>query len=99
MIGLREEQINEYSKNIMAEAIESFYDKHYGKRKVIAKKYFNTFGFSYYRTESGHTFMKSNSNVLDSVFYCGNVKQNENIKLLLNAEQKKELFNRVEFVN
>ena len=66
--------------------------------KIIAKKYFGTVGFKYYRTESGHTFIKANSDIVDSVFYCGNVKQDENLNIMLNDEQKEELFSRIEFV-
>ena len=67
--------------------------------KIIAKKYFSTYGFSYFRTESGHTFAKYNSEKINSVFYYGNVKKNEDIAMVLNDEQKKELFSRVEFLD
>ena len=64
--------------------------------KIIAKCYFSTFGFDYYRTESGHTFSQYKGQG-GYVHYYGNVKNNENVHILLTDEQKTELFNRVEF--
>lgn len=66
--------------------------------KIIAKRYFSTFGFDYYRTESGHTFAQYKGSG-EYVHYFGNVKNNENTHILLNEEQKQTLFKRIEFVN
>ena len=67
--------------------------------KVIAKHYFSTFGFDYFRTENGHTFSRYRG-IGEHIHYFGNVKEkgNEGTHILLNDEQKQELFNRVEFV-
>lgn len=68
-------------------------------RKVIAKRYFSTFGFDYFRTESGHTFSRYKGKAA-YIHYFGNVKEkgNEGTHMLLTDEQTQELFNRVEFV-
>ena len=70
------------------------------KQKIIAKRYFSTFGFDYYRTESGHTFSQYKGQG-KYVHYFGNVKEkgHEGTHILLTDEQKQELFNRVEFEN
>lgn len=67
--------------------------------KIIAKKYFATFGFSYYRTEIGHTFVKSNSPYILCVIYCGNVKNGEDLSVKLSNEQMDVLFSKVDFVD
>ncbi len=67
--------------------------------KIIAKKYFATFGFSYYRTEIGHTFVKSNNPYIPCVIYCGNVKKGEDLSVKLSDEQMDVLFSKVSFVD
>lgn len=66
--------------------------------KIIAKKYFGTFGFSYYRTDSGYTFVKSNNPYTPCVIYCGNVRKGEDLKLKLSDKEIDELFSKVDFV-
>lgn len=70
--------------------------------RVIAKKYFGNcddIGFSWYRTDSGHTFVKSNSPYAPCVIYCGNVKKGEDLNVKLSEEEMDVLFSKVDFVN
>lgn len=65
--------------------------------KLIAKKYFETTSFKYYRTENHHVFAIYKSDELSFIHYYGDVTKDEQIHIILNDEQKKELFSRVEF--
>ena len=66
--------------------------------KIIAKCY-GVWGSHYYRTESGHTFSIDHGSIHGTVCYYGNAITGEKTTHILNSEEEKELFERVEFVN
>ena len=66
--------------------------------KIIAKCY-GVWGSHYYRTESGHTFSIDHGSIYETVCYYGNAITGEETIHILNNEEEKELFERVEFVN
>ena len=66
--------------------------------KIIAKCY-GVWGSRYYRTESGHTFSIDHGSIHGTVCYYGNAITEEETIHILNSEEEKELFDRVEFVN
>ena len=66
--------------------------------KIIAKCY-GVWGSRYYRTESGHTFSIDHGSIHGTVCYYGYASTGEETIHILNNEEEKELFERVEFVN
>lgn len=66
--------------------------------KKIAKCY-GVWTEPYYRTEDGHTFSIRDTVYGKIVFYYGNVKTGQKTLKMLTEEEKKTLFDRVEFVN
>ena len=66
--------------------------------KKIAKCY-GVWTHPYYRTEDGHTFSIHDTVYGKIVFYHGNVKTGQKEMKILTDEEKKTLFDRVEFVH
>ena len=67
--------------------------------KKVARNYGVWFPHRYYRTDDGHTFSMAESARDTVVFYHGNVITGEEMLKMLNEEEKKLLFEKVQFVD